>query len=68
MTLPAADVADFGRMLRTRGYAVFLKQGSLYAFKGLAGRLAPIGVHISMLLIIAGECLLSSQLCFVLDL
>ena len=33
---------------------VFLKDGDLYAFKGLAGRFAPIGVHISMLLIMAG--------------
>lgn len=29
-------------------------KGSLYAFKGLAGRLGPIGVHASMLAIMAG--------------
>lgn len=33
---------------------VFLKGPSLYAFKGLAGRFAPIGVHLAMLLIMAG--------------
>ncbi|KOM50868.1 hypothetical protein LR48_Vigan08g169500 [Vigna angularis] len=33
---------------------VFLKGPSLYAFKGLAGRLAPVGVHIALLLVMAG--------------
>ena len=36
---------------------VFLRDGSLYAFKGLAGKLGPIGVHASMLLIMAGVAL-----------
>ena len=36
---------------------VFLKGPSLYAFKGLAGRFAPIGVHLAMLLIMAGGTL-----------
>lgn len=36
---------------------VFLKGPSLYAFKGLAGRLAPIGVHLAMLLIMVGGTL-----------
>lgn len=53
--VPSADVRDLGRLLREKGYQVFLKQGSLYAFKGLVGRLGPIGVHASMLLIMAGE-------------
>ncbi|KAL3730646.1 hypothetical protein ACJRO7_027645 [Eucalyptus globulus] len=35
----------------------FLKGPSLYAFKGLAGRFAPIGVHLAMLLIMAGGTL-----------
>ncbi|XP_039035116.1 cytochrome c biogenesis protein CCS1, chloroplastic-like [Hibiscus syriacus] len=39
------------------GYEVFLKGPSLYAFKGLAGRFAPIGVHLAMLLIMAGATL-----------
>ena len=57
VSLPDADVKDFGRMLREGGYSVFLRKGSLYAFKGLAGRFAPIGVHISMLAIILGTAL-----------
>ena len=55
VSLPDADVKDFGRMLREDGYSVFLRKGSMYAFKGLAGRFAPIGVHISMLAIILGR-------------
>jgi len=35
---------------------VFLRDGSLYAFKGLAGKMGPIGVHASMLLALAGIC------------
>lgn len=34
-----------------------MKGPSLYAFRGLAGRLAPVGVHISLLLIMAGGTL-----------
>lgn len=34
-----------------------MKGFSLYAFKGLAGRFAPIGVHLAMLLIMAGGTL-----------
>lgn len=34
-----------------------MKGPSLYAFKGLAGRFAPIGVHLAMLLIMAGGTL-----------
>ena len=33
---------------------MFRKGPSLYAFKGLAGRLGPIGVHASMLLCMVG--------------
>lgn len=36
---------------------VFRKGPSLYAFKGLAGRYAPIGVHLAMLFIMAGATL-----------
>lgn len=34
-----------------------MKGPSLYAFQGLAGRLAPVGVHIALLLIMAGGTL-----------
>jgi hypothetical protein len=33
---------------------VFLKDGALYAFKGLAGKVGPIGVHAALLLSLAG--------------
>lgn len=36
---------------------MFIKGPTLYAFKGLAGRFAPIGVHLAMLLIMAGATL-----------
>ncbi|KAI8554347.1 hypothetical protein RHMOL_Rhmol05G0091800 [Rhododendron molle] len=36
---------------------VFLKGPFLYTFKGLAGRFAPIGVHLAMLLIMVGGTL-----------
>ncbi|MBA0711958.1 hypothetical protein Golax_011086 [Gossypium laxum] len=55
--LPQASVSDLGVILMGAGYEVFLKGPSLYAFKGLAGRFAPIGVHLAMLLIMAGGTL-----------
>ncbi|PIA55613.1 hypothetical protein AQUCO_00700135v1 [Aquilegia coerulea] len=59
-SLPQASVRDLGVILMGAGYEVFLKGPSLYAFKGLAGRFAPIGVHIAMLLIMAGGTLSAS--------
>ncbi|KAL1811913.1 hypothetical protein ACET3Z_021978 [Daucus carota] len=56
-TLPSASLQDLGVILMGAGYEVFLKGPSLYAFKGLAGRFAPIGVHIALLLIMAGGTL-----------
>jgi cytochrome c biogenesis protein len=53
-TLPNASVSDVGRKLVSKGYEVFLKNGSLYAFKGIAGRFAPIGVHVALLAILGG--------------
>lgn len=37
-----------------------MKGPSLYAFKGLAGRFAPIGVHLALLLVMAGGTLSSA--------
>ncbi|KAB2635725.1 cytochrome c biogenesis protein CCS1 [Pyrus ussuriensis x Pyrus communis] len=59
-SLPRASVEDFGVVLMGAGYEVFLKGPSLYAFKGLAGRFAPIGVHLAMLLIMVGGTLSAS--------
>ncbi|KAJ3670096.1 hypothetical protein LUZ60_010420 [Juncus effusus] len=53
-SLADASIQDLGTILMGKGYEVFLKGPSLYAFKGLAGRLAPIGVHLAMLLIMGG--------------
>lgn len=53
-TLPNASVQDLGVVLMGSGYEVFVKGPSLYAFKGLAGRIAPIGVHLALLLVMAG--------------
>ncbi|XP_073125571.1 cytochrome c biogenesis protein CCS1, chloroplastic [Henckelia pumila] len=53
-TLPRASIQDLGIILMGAGYEVFLKGPSLYAFKGLAGRFAPIGVHLALLLIMVG--------------
>ena len=34
---------------------MFKQEGKLYGFKGLAGRLGPIGVHAALILILAGS-------------
>lgn len=52
--LPDADMRHLGGILQRKGYKVFMQAGSLYAFKGLAGKFAPIGVHAAMLLVMAG--------------
>ena len=53
-----ASVIDLANSLAERGYQVFLreedKEQYLYAFKGLIGRLAPIGVHFALLLTLGG--------------
>nr|AKF43172.1 cytochrome c biogenesis protein [Melianthus villosus] len=56
-SLPKASVRDLGLILMGAGYEVYLKGPALYAFKGLAGRFAPIGVHLAMLFIMAGGTL-----------
>lgn len=56
-SLPRASIQDLGVILMGAGYEVFTKGPSLYAFKGLAGRYAPIGVHLAMILVMAGATL-----------
>lgn len=53
-TLPNARVSDLGSILSKDGFQVFRKGGQLYAFKGLSGRYAPIGVHIALILTLVG--------------
>eukprot|EP00775_Hariotina_reticulata_P001288 gene1288-1629_t len=52
--LPNAALTDLATSLISKSYQVFLQNGQLYAFKGLAGRLGPIGVHVALLMCIAG--------------
>eukprot|EP01018_Ginkgo_biloba_P031966 Gb_26769 [translate_table: standard] len=59
-SLPRARIQDLGVLLMGMGYEVFVNGPSLYGFKGLAGRLAPIGVHGALLLIMAGATLSST--------
>jgi cytochrome c biogenesis protein len=53
-TLPRARSSDLADLLAGRGYQVFVKGTKMYAFKGLIGRLAPIGVHAGLLLTLGG--------------
>jgi cytochrome c biogenesis protein len=52
--LPNARIRDVAAALAAKGYLPFVQGGSLYAFKGLAGKLGPIGVHASMLAVMLG--------------
>ncbi|XP_019165389.1 PREDICTED: cytochrome c biogenesis protein CCS1, chloroplastic-like isoform X2 [Ipomoea nil] len=49
-TLPKTSVEDLGITLMGTGYEVFLK-GPLYAFKGLAGQIAPVVVNLALILV-----------------
>ena len=55
VTVPDASLRSLGRNLLGKGYQVFVRDTSLYAFKGLAGKYGPLGVHASMLAVMAGE-------------
>ncbi len=52
--LEAGDLDKLESELQRKRYRTFRQDGSLYARKGIVGRIAPIVVHASMLLIIAG--------------
>ncbi len=49
------SLAQLVPLLQQRQYKVFQQGSSLYARKGLAGRIGPILVHASMLIILAGS-------------
>ena len=49
-----ARLKDFAASLVRKNYQIFIKDNTLYAFKGLAGKLAPIGVHASMICTMLG--------------
>ncbi len=52
--LPGRSLEEIAPSLNQRGYQVFQEQEQLYARKGLVGRIGPIVVHASMLLILLG--------------
>ncbi|KAG6552977.1 hypothetical protein Mapa_005314 [Marchantia paleacea] len=56
-TLEKAKLSDLATLLMAEGFEVFARGPALYAFRGLAGRYAPIGVHLALLLIMAGATL-----------
>eukprot|EP01025_Chloroclados_australasicus_P056046 TRINITY_DN6884_c1_g2_i2.p1 TRINITY_DN6884_c1_g2~~TRINITY_DN6884_c1_g2_i2.p1 ORF type:complete len:422 (-),score=28.00 TRINITY_DN6884_c1_g2_i2:12-1277(-) len=53
-TVPGGLLEHAGILLMDSGYQIFRKGECLYAFKGLAGKMAPIGVHASMILVLIG--------------
>jgi len=52
--LNQGDLGTLAQALRQRRYRIFQENNSLYARKGLVGRIGPIIVHASMLLILLG--------------
>ncbi len=53
--LAGRSLSDLEQPLRQKGYKIFQEDQKLYARKGLVGRIGPIIVHASMLLILAGS-------------
>jgi cytochrome c biogenesis protein len=52
--LPAASIAPLVQQLQQRQYRIVQDSNRIYARKGILGRLAPIVVHISMMIILVG--------------
>lgn len=52
--LDAGSLASLAPLLETRGYKIFQENNTLYARKGIAGKIGPIIVHGAMLLILLG--------------
>jgi len=53
--LDAGSLSTLAELLQKRKYLVFQEGNSLYARKGIAGRIGPIVVHASMILILLGS-------------
>ncbi len=53
-TLPQGRVNDLAQILEQRGYRVFWADDRLYARKGLVGRIGPMVVHFSLILVLLG--------------
>ncbi|KAG5625027.1 hypothetical protein H5410_010245 [Solanum commersonii] len=56
-TLPKESVNNSGVTPMGAGYEVFVKGPTLHALKGLADRIASIGVHLALLLVMSGGTL-----------
>lgn len=54
-TFPSASLTGLVQGLQQKRYKVFQADNALYARKGLAGRIGPIVVHASMILILLGS-------------
>ena len=52
--VPATTLDEVESALKQKGYRIFTRDEALYAQKGIAGRIGPIVVHASMLIILAG--------------
>ncbi|MEB3228472.1 MAG: cytochrome c biogenesis protein [Synechocystis sp.] len=53
-SLPHGTLSELSDALTQKGYRVFQEENSLYARKGLAGKIGPIIVHAAMLIILGG--------------
>ncbi|MDX2254522.1 MAG: cytochrome c biogenesis protein [Pseudanabaenaceae cyanobacterium bins.39] len=54
-TIPQASIAQLASSLRSRNYQIFQEGDRLYGRKGLIGRIGPILVHASMILVLGGS-------------
>ncbi|HIK32936.1 MAG TPA: cytochrome c biogenesis protein [Oscillatoriales cyanobacterium M59_W2019_021] len=52
--LETGNLETLSQILQQKSYRVFVEDNALYARKGIVGRIGPIVVHASMLLILAG--------------
>lgn len=52
--LETGNLDNLSQILQQKNYRVFVEDNALYARKGIVGRIGPIVVHASMLLILAG--------------
>lgn len=56
-TIPQSSLKELATALRAKGYRVWQTDNQLYARKGIVGRIGPIVVHGSMILILLGGIL-----------
>merc|ERR1711976_1048959 len=58
--IEGAKLRDLGRLLGKRGYQVLGQNESIYAFRGITSRFAPIIVHIALIIILVGTTISSA--------